>query len=151
MTGDFYAVLGVPISASQAEIKAAYQKLAKSLHPDINSHGSALMQAVNEAYETLGDAKKRKEYDRSGKVKTFPQMSEAPARPAVVDAMNPDGSFNFLKLVGHVAPVTMRDALAPFVGAVLEHVGVDPKAATVGQMLNAAGVIKSKVRTRRAG
>ena len=153
MNGDYYAILCVSTACSQEEIEAAYRKLAKALHPDVNPNGAALMQAVNEAHEALGDAKKRREYDRSGKVREFaPNANQARVRPAIVDAMNPDGSLNFVKLMGHLAPLSMRDSITPLFGALLEHVGVDPKAATVGQMLNAAGVGKvPKARVRRAG
>ena len=64
---DYYAVLGVPKNASQAEIKKAYRKLAQENHPDATSGDRAAeerFKEVSAAYDVLGDDKKRAEYDR---------------------------------------------------------------------------------------
>ncbi len=63
---DYYDVLGVPAAASAAEIKKAYRRLASKLHPDVSKEADAesRFKAVNEAYEVLGDATKRGEYDK---------------------------------------------------------------------------------------
>ena len=63
---DYYAVLGVPKNATQAEIKKAYRKLAQQLHPDANpgnADAEARFKEVSSAYDVLGDADKRKRYD----------------------------------------------------------------------------------------
>ena len=63
---DYYAVLGVEPSAGDAEIKAAYRRLARKYHPDVSKEAGAEEQfkAVNEAYEALRDPQKRAAYDQ---------------------------------------------------------------------------------------
>lgn len=66
---DYYKVLGVEKTASEAEIKKAYRKLAKKHHPDVNSgdeKASEKFKEINEAYEVLGDKEKRSKYDQFG-------------------------------------------------------------------------------------
>ncbi len=66
---DYYEVLGVSKSASQAELKKAYRRLAMKHHPDRNSDDAtaeAKFKEAKEAYETLTDADKRAAYDRFG-------------------------------------------------------------------------------------
>ena len=67
---DYYQTLGVPRTASQAEIKKAFRKLARENHPDKKPGDKTAEQrfkAVNEANAVLSDADKRKKYDRLGK------------------------------------------------------------------------------------
>lgn len=64
---DPYTVLGVPRSASEAEVKKAWRKLAKKVHPDHNRddpQAAAKLTEVNQAYEILGDKEKRAKFDR---------------------------------------------------------------------------------------
>jgi molecular chaperone DnaJ len=63
---DYYAVLGVPEGASEKELARAYKKLAKQYHPDANQgdkNAEERFKEISAAYDILGDAEKRKEYD----------------------------------------------------------------------------------------
>ncbi len=60
---DYYEVLGVPKTATAKEITSAYRKLAKKHHPDANPGSEERFKEISAAYDVLGDAAKRKEYD----------------------------------------------------------------------------------------
>lgn len=63
MKKNYYDVLGVNKNASQDEIKKAYRNLSKKYHPDRNGGDDSKFKEINEAYDTLGDESKRKQYD----------------------------------------------------------------------------------------
>jgi curved DNA-binding protein len=67
---DYYKILGLDKSAKPEEIKNAYRKLARKLHPDLNPNdkeANKKFQQINEANEVLSDPEKRKKYDQYGK------------------------------------------------------------------------------------
>ena len=69
MAKDLYGVLGVSKTATEADIKSAYRRLAKQYHPDQNpdnKEAEAKFKEINAAYEVLGDEKKRANYDKFG-------------------------------------------------------------------------------------
>jgi DnaJ-class molecular chaperone len=69
MAEDYYHILGVQRGASEKEIQKAYRKLAREYHPDMNpddAGAKAKFQRVQQAYDVLGDKKKRDLYDRYG-------------------------------------------------------------------------------------
>lgn len=66
---DYYKILGVPKDIAQKDVKKAYLKRAKQFHPDLHPDdpkAKAKFQALNEAYDVIGDAEKRKKYDQYG-------------------------------------------------------------------------------------
>jgi len=67
---DYYAILGVPKTAAEKDIKSAYRKLARKWHPDANpknpKEAEEKFKEISEAYEVLGDPEKRKKYDVLG-------------------------------------------------------------------------------------
>ena len=65
MSKDYYKILGVEKGATQDEIKKAFYKLASQHHPDKGGDAEKFKEA-SEAYNTLGDAQKRKQYDTFG-------------------------------------------------------------------------------------
>jgi curved DNA-binding protein len=66
---DYYKILGVPRTASSDDIRKAFRKLAREFHPDVakdKKNAEEKFKEINEAYEVLGDADKRKKYDTLG-------------------------------------------------------------------------------------
>lgn len=85
---DYYKALGLSSSATDKEITRAYRKLAKQLHPDTNPGSEEKFKEVSVAYDVLGDAEKRKEYDEVRRLGATGAGFGNPARPGA-------GGFNF--------------------------------------------------------
>ncbi len=85
---DYYKVLGLDKKASEEDIKKAYRKLARKLHPDLNPNdkdAQKKFQQINEANQVLSDPEKRKKYDEHGKdwqrADEFAQQRASQSRP----------------------------------------------------------------------
>jgi molecular chaperone DnaJ len=104
-TKDYYSVLGVSASAPQDEIKKQYRKLAAKHHPDKNPNdpkAAERFKEISEAYQVLGDAEKRKQYDTMRSLGAFGgfgggQRRGGPGSQPGAGAQNPfaSGSFRF--------------------------------------------------------
>ena len=99
---DYYKLLGVDKNATQEDIKKAYRKLARKLHPDLNPNDKEAhkkFQQINEANEVLSDPAKRKKYDQYGKdwqqAEQFEQarQSQRSQRPRDFDMETSSGDF----------------------------------------------------------
>lgn len=103
---DFYAVLGVPSTATQEEIKKAYRKLAKKFHPDANGNdpkAADKFKEISEANTVLGDVQKRKQYDEMRRLGAFDGLSgfgggyssarRSAGRPGASPGANPNVNF----------------------------------------------------------
>lgn len=91
---DYYQILGVPRTASQAEIKKAFRKLARQHHPDRNPGDTTAekrFKDVNEAHAVLSDPEKRKQYDVLGA--NWEQFQQAGGGRGGADPFGPGGPF----------------------------------------------------------
>ncbi len=95
---DYYQTLGISKTATDKEIKQAFRKLARKHHPDVNPGdrgAEARFKEINEAYEVLGDADKRRKYDELGAnwrlYEQAQQSGTGPFRPEDVGAGGPVG------------------------------------------------------------
>jgi DnaJ-class molecular chaperone len=91
---DYYATLGVPRTATDKEIKAAFRKLARRHHPDVNpgdAAAEARFKEINEANEVLSDPEKRRKYDTYGERWEEIDAWEKAGRPGAPPGSNPFG------------------------------------------------------------
>ncbi|CAN5202730.1 J domain-containing protein [soil metagenome] len=94
---DYYKILGVPKTATPVEVKAAFRKLARKHHPDLNPNDKEahkLFQQINEANEVLSDPEKRKKYDQYGKDWKHSEQFEQQARQRQSQGAGGFGGFS---------------------------------------------------------
>jgi curved DNA-binding protein len=83
-SNNYYKILGIRTDATPEEIKAAYRKLARKYHPDLNPNdkdANKKFQELNEASEVLSDPEKRKKYDQLGPDQQNPPHAKKPKNP----------------------------------------------------------------------
>lgn len=92
---DYYDILGVPKDATERQIKKAFHKLAMRHHPDKNKSPDAEMRfrEIAEAYETLSDEKKRREYDQLGQAAFYSGETHGRQRHGSHQPFNFDDMF----------------------------------------------------------
>jgi molecular chaperone DnaJ len=95
---DYYGILGVSRNATEKDIKAAYRRLARQYHPDVNPGNKGAedrFKLINEAYEVLSDAEKRKKYDQYGE-----QWQDADRFAEAARQQGATGGWNFSQQPG---------------------------------------------------
>jgi len=111
---DYYEILGLSKSASPAEIKSAYRKLALQWHPDRNKAANAhdKFKEINEAYAVLSDSKKKETYDQFGHAAFQPGMGGAPGQGPFGGGFR-QGPFTYYSTSGGGMPFG-EDFIDPF-------------------------------------
>jgi molecular chaperone DnaJ len=94
---DYYKILGLTSSATDKEITRAYRKLAKANHPDTNPGSEEKFKEISGAYDVLGDAAKRKEYDEVRRL--------GPAAAGFGTPAGQGGGFNFTGDLGDLGDI----------------------------------------------
>jgi len=110
MAKDYYNTLGVKKGASADEIKKSFRKLARKYHPDVNPNDKTAEQKfkeINEAYEVLGDAKKKEQYDQFGSAAFEQQYAGGPSAEEFARAFRGTGAdfsetFDFGSIFGDI-------------------------------------------------
>lgn len=94
---DYYNVLGISKKATASDIKAAYRKLARKYHPDLNPNNKEAEQKfkeINEANEVLSDPEKRKKFDQYGRDwKHAEEFKKAQQKQQAADGANPESGY----------------------------------------------------------
>lgn len=107
MAKDYYDILGVSKTASEAEIKKAYLKLARKNHPDANPHDKKAkerFQEIQKAYDVVGDEKKRAQYDQLGGAYEQFEQGGGGAGPNPFAGGSPFQGFDFSQSYGGEMP-----------------------------------------------
>lgn len=96
----YYTILGVSQDANFQEIKKSYRKLAKKYHPDRNksAHAEETIKKINQAFETLSDRRKRKQYDRESSNIFDQKDSNNEEKEESLSDQKQTNSHNFTKL-----------------------------------------------------
>lgn len=90
MAKSYYAILGISAMADAEEIKTAYRRLAKVYHPDHYAGSSDIFRQVQEAYDVLGNAERRRQYERRVHKIPVARSSPAPERYAKPEPLIPE-------------------------------------------------------------
>src|ERR1700740_3262180 len=127
---DYYELLGVARKASAKDVRAAFRKLARKYHPDLNPGDKSAeekFKQVQEAYDVLSDSKKRQMYDQYGFYAESLPPGGAPGQAAGGSGVNFDfGGFDFGGGAGAGEGTSFRHLFSQFFRGVRRCAGMEP-------------------------
>lgn len=144
---EYYEVLNVSVTASDAEIKRAYRKMAIKTHPDKNPddpEAASKFQAISEAYQVLSDPNLRERYDKFGKEEAQPSEGfEDPA--AFAESIFGGGAFH--SYIGEIAIVKELSQIGEMDEEIEQETGKEESAGDKGTSAGAAGAASGATAT----
>jgi curved DNA-binding protein CbpA len=145
---DYYRILGIPRDATPEALKAAYLRLAKKFHPDVNSQdqdwAAGMFKDVSEAYETLSVPTKRKLYDLqlSGQIRSMPAVSIRTAKEPITVAIE--------MLARASARYVPENQMKELLERLVQEHGVSTKPLSLVDLAEQVGLLKKRKAARRA-
>jgi curved DNA-binding protein CbpA len=144
---DYYRILGVERSATAETVKAAYLRLAKKFHPDVNPDckdwAAVMFKEAQEAYECLSDPAKRRVYDLAGRVRSMPQNQQS------VNVKEPiTVAIDFL--VRAASPYVPPDQMKELLDRALAEYQVPTRPMSLVDLAERVGFLKRRKGARRA-
>lgn len=116
MAKSYYAVLGVKPTATGDEIRSAYRRLAKEYHPDLYAGSGEIFREIQEAYNVLGNARRRRRYEQHlspvGAERPFRTAAGPPPEPLIPEQDPVD--------IGEVSPVRSFQTFSPSVDEIFD-------------------------------
>jgi molecular chaperone DnaJ len=114
MAKSYFAILGISTSASSDEVRSAYRRLAKEFHPDHYEGDGALFRQIQEAYSILGDARRRRQYEKSIVKPTMRSTDRRPPCPEP-EPLIPEQKTSRQRAadIGDISPIRSFDTFSP--------------------------------------
>jgi curved DNA-binding protein CbpA len=141
---DYYRILGLERTATMEAVKAAYLRLAKKFHPDVNPDckdwAAGMFKEVSEAYEVLSDRTKRRAYDLAGRVRSMPGQATA-KEPMTV-------AIDFL--VRAASPYVPPEQMKELLDRALAEYKIPTRPMSLVDLAERVGLLKRKKAVRRA-
>ena len=141
---DYYRILGLERNATAEDVKAAYLRLAKKFHPDVNADypewSAGIFKDVSEAFECLSDPAKRRVYDLAGRVRSMPQVQAEVKEPITV-------AIDFL--VRAASPYVPPDQMKELLNRALADYQIPARPVSLVDLAERVGFLKRR-RARRA-
>jgi curved DNA-binding protein CbpA len=142
---NYYRILGIERSATADAVKAAYLRLAKKFHPDVNAEypewAAGLFKEIGEAFDVLSDTAKRRAYDLAGRVRVISHQPVDVKEPITV-------AIDFL--VRAASPYVPPDQMKELLNRALAEYQIPTRPLSLVDLAERVGLLKRRKGARRA-